>query len=290
MRQAIVALALVPLASALSTRAFPAARGASALQPAFARPRVHHAAIRSSSSSDPSGTDPSEDRVDSILRQFSDAEGVPKAEAALESEENLEDQPFSFTNELALLKEGKGETIEFLKEFIPTFGFFLAIRILIVEPRYIPSLSMYPTFDINDQLAVEKVSKWLHPPERRDVVVFDPPPLFWSLTDREPDGEAVIKRVVAVAGDTVEVKEGGKLYVNGVFQEEPFTNEVAQYTLPLLRVPPGNVFVLGDNRNHSFDSHYWGFLPTKNIIGTATVRYWPPNKIGAIEAPPAQVS
>ena len=68
-------------------------------------------------------------------------------------------------------------------------------------------------------------------------------------------------------------------------QEEPFTNERAQYSLNPMTVPAGNVFVLGDNRNHSFDSHYWGFLPTKNIIGTATLRYWPPNKIGSVQWP-----
>ena len=96
-----------------------------------------------------------------------------------------------------------------------------------------------------------------------------------------PDGEAVIKRVVAVAGDVVEVK-GGKLYVNGEMQADRYTNEPAEYELSPLRVPVGSVFVLGDNRNHSFDSHYWGFLPIKNIIGHATVRYWPPNRIGAV--------
>ena len=245
----------------------------------------------SSSSGGDGGDAPSEDRLDAILRKFGPAEGVedPDAPTAANDAEAEEEVPFSWANEMALIKEGKGETVEFIREFVPTFAFFLAIRILIVEPRYIPSLSMYPTFDINDQLAVEKVSKWLHPPERRDIVVFDPPQLFWTLTDREPDGEAVIKRVVAVAGDTVEVKEGGLLYVNGVLQEEPFTNEKAQYTLQPLKVPADCVFVLGDNRNHSFDSHYWGFLPTRNIIGKATLRYWPPNKIGPVTAPPADV-
>ena len=280
------------------------------------------------------GDDNKEGRVDQILRALSDAEmagaGPDRSSSSSSSEASDadDDAPWTFQGEIAALREGRGETYEFLKEFVPTFAFFLAIRIAIVEPRYIPSLSMYPTFDVNDQLAVEKVSKWLHPPARRDVVVFDPPPLFWDLTSRQPDGEAVIKRVVAIAGDTVEVRAGGVLYVNGERQEEPFTNEQADYVLDplkvthppapprskmahglrqagrrsrilpmcstnaptahayvrssLAQVPAGSVFVLGDNRNHSFDSHYWGFLPTKNIIGTATLRYWPPNKIGSV--------
>ena len=89
--------------------------------------------------------------------------------------------------------------------------------------------------------------------------------------------------MVGVAGDTVEVRNG-KLFLNGREMDEPYTNELAEYELtPPLTVPAGSVFVLGDNRNHSFDSHYWGFLPTENIIGKATVRYWPPNKIGAVD-------
>ena len=120
---------------------------------------------------------------------------------------------------------------------------------------------------------------------RRDVVVFDPPPLFWDLTQRKPDGEAVIKRVVGVAGDTVAVKDG-RLYLNGQLQDEPSTHELAEYPLDPLTVPAGTVFVLGDNRNHSFDSHYWGFLPIKNILGTATLRYWPPNKVGPVIGSP----
>ena len=78
------------------------------------------------------------------------------------------------------------------------------------------------------------------------------------------------------------MKSDGRLYVNGELQEEPFTNEAAEYTLSPLQVPAGSVFVLGDNRNHSFDSHYWGFLPVENIIGHAVFKYWPPNRVGEI--------
>ena len=74
----------------------------------------------------------------------------------------------------------------------------------------------------------------------------------------------------------------GRLIINGEVQNEPYTAELADYTLPPLRVPPGQVFVLGDNRNKSFDSHYWGFLPVKNVIGHAIFTYWPPNRIGAV--------
>jgi len=228
---------------------------------------------------DSSRTGANPERVDELLRKLSDAEGVP----APQEEAVDEGGPWTkqIAREWALLQDGQGEIAEFGREFLPTFAFFLAIRIVIVEPRFIPSLSMFPTFEINDQLAVEKVSKWLRSPTRGEVVVFDPPPLFWELNGRPADGEAVIKRVVAVAGDTVEVK-GGRVYLNGEQQQEPYTAELAQYTLLPLTVPPGSVFVLGDNRNHSFDSHYWGFLPIKNIIGHATVRYWPPNRIGAV--------
>jgi len=218
-------------------------------------------------------------RADELLQALQDAEmrGVQPKE---------EEEPNFFSaeglkKEFALLKKGEGETYEFIAEFVPTFAFFLAIRLLIVEPRYIPSLSMFPSFEINDQLAVEKVTKWYQPPARRDVVVFDPPASFWELSARKPDGEALIKRVVAVAGDEIEVR-GGRLLVNGEVQDEPYTAELADYTLPPLRVPPGQVFVLGDNRNKSFDSHYWGFLPVNNIIGRAIFTYWPPQRAGAV--------
>lgn len=110
-------------------------------------------------------------------------------------------------------------------------------------------------------------------------MVFNPSSTYTELTGNT---EALIKRVVGVAGDTVEVKDN-KVFVNGVEQDEPYTNENPDYNLPAETVPAGMLLVLGDNRNHSFDSHIWGFLPTENVIGRAVLKYWPPWRIGFVE-------
>lgn len=173
--------------------------------------------------------------------------------------------------------EGK----EDVQTYAVSLGIALLLRLIIIEPRYIPSLSMFPTFEVGDQLAVEKVTKRVRPFSRKEVVVFNPPEAFREYvgdTSRKAK-EALIKRIIAIEGDKVEVM-GGKLFVNGVKQEEPFTAEDAAYEFGPVIVPPGDVLVLGDNRNHSLDGHIWGFLPTENVIGRAVFVYWPPWRIG----------
>jgi len=174
--------------------------------------------------------------------------------------------------------EGK----EDVKTYTVSLSVALLLRLLIIEPRYIPSLSMYPTFEVGDQLAVEKVTKRIRPFNRNEVVVFNPPERFRELVGESSrkSKEALIKRIVAVEGDTVEVKMGGQLFVNGVQQDEPFTAEDAEYEFGPVIVPPGDVLVLGDNRNHSLDGHIWGFLPAENVIGRAVFVYWPPWRVG----------
>jgi len=166
-----------------------------------------------------------------------------------------------------------------IKTTSASFIFALLLRLFIIEPRFIPSMSMFPTFEVGDQLLVEKVSKVNRHYQRRDVVVFNPPKAYVDLTGNT---EALIKRVVGVAGDSIEVK-GKHLFINGVEQEEPFTNELPDYTIQKLTVPDGMVLVLGDNRNYSFDSHIWGFLPERNVIGRAVLKYWPPWRLGTVE-------
>ncbi|XP_027339522.1 chloroplast processing peptidase-like isoform X1 [Abrus precatorius] len=124
---------------------------------------------------------------------------------------------------------------------------------LFSELRYIPSSSMYPTLRVGDRILVEKLSGG-----NKDAVF--------------------IKRIVAKAGDTVEVQHGA-LYINGVAQEEDFIAGPPTYTMPLTHVPKGHVYVLGDNRNNSNDSHVWGPLPVKNIVGRYVMCYHRPTNI-----------
>jgi signal peptidase I len=148
----------------------------------------------------------------------------------------------------------------------------LVLRLWVAEPRFIPSNSMEPTLHIGDRLIVEKVSYHLHPPQPGDIVVFHPPEQLYPYGYSAQ--QAFIKRVVAVPGQTVTVT-GQRVYVDGVPQTEPYIQAPPAYEMVPVRVPPGGVFVLGDNRNDSNDSHVWGILPQANIVGRALIRFWP---------------
>jgi len=155
----------------------------------------------------------------------------------------------------------------------------LLIRLLIAEPRFIPSDSMVPTLAVGDRLVVEKVSYRLHPPQFGDIIVFDPPPQLQEYGFTKD--QAFIKRVIGLPGQTVKVT-GGKVYVNDRPLTEPYIAAPPDYTLPPVKVPPGQLFVMGDNRPNSNDSHVWGFLPQHNVIGRACFRFYPFDRISVV--------
>jgi len=103
-------------------------------------------------------------------------------------------------------------------------------------------------------------------PRRGDVVIFEYP------KDISRD---FIKRVIGLPGETVEIRQG-KVYINGQLMPEPFGPNPGSYSAPPVTVPAGEVYVMGDNRNNSSDSHIWGPLPINLIIGKALASYWPP--------------
>ncbi|MEL6502168.1 MAG: signal peptidase I [Cyanobacteria bacterium J06607_15] len=156
----------------------------------------------------------------------------------------------------------------------------LIIRIFIAEPRYIPSESMSPTLETGDRLVVEKVGYKFHPPEKGDIVVFQPPEML-RLIGNFDKSQAFIKRAIAKSGETVAVKDG-VVYVNNQPLEEDYIAAPPEYELIPVTVPEGQLFVMGDNRNNSNDSHIWGFLPTENVIGHAVFRFWPLGRIGTV--------
>lgn len=132
--------------------------------------------------------------------------------------------------------------------------------------------SMEPNFHDGQRLVVNKAVYIFGEPERGDVIIF-----------RAPNGrqEDFIKRVIAIPGDTVEVKNGA-VYVNGIKLDEPYIADLPNYTLEKQEVPEDSYFVLGDNRNHSNDSHHGWMVPRENIIGKAWLMTWPPNDWGVV--------
>ena len=160
----------------------------------------------------------------------------------------------------------------------------LLLRWIVVEPRWIPSGSMLPTLQLQDRILVEKIRPRLVEIQRGhlhrgDVVVFAPPK---ALIDAGYDGNtALIKRVVGLPGDQLAV-ESGQLFRNGQLVKEPWLGEEMDYVMETVTVPDRQLWVMGDNRNASLDSHLWGPLPETNVIGTAVWRYWPLQRFGPL--------
>ncbi|BAZ51095.1 signal peptidase I [Nostoc ellipsosporum NOK] len=177
----------------------------------------------------------------------------------------------------------------------------LGIRTFVAEARWIPSGSMEPTLHGTpnqwqaDKIIVDKLKYKFSEPQRGDIVVFSPT----KELQKENFNDAFIKRVIGLPGETVELKNG-KVYINKKpLQEDKYlgseqrtvidvctSGQQPPYLAKPETIPPNSYLVLGDNRNSSYDSRCWGFVPSNNIIGRAVVRFWPLNKIGPIDQSP----
>ena len=166
--------------------------------------------------------------------------------------------------------------------FLVLIAFALAqgIKAFLVQPFVIPTGSMIPTIALHNRVLAEKISYHLiRSPEYGDIVVFKNP-----MDD--PTVPILIKRVVAVGGQTVDLKDGS-VYVDGKKLNEPYTHGLPSepinpsITYPF-RVPNGDLWVMGDNRTNSGDSRYFGPVPVSDVVGHAFWTYWPPAAFGAL--------
>ena len=204
-------------------------------------------------------------------------------------------------------KSKAGGLIELVVIVVLALGLALAIQAWIVKPYQIPSGSMEPTLDVGQRVLVNRFIYHFHEPKAGDIVVFHPPEGAESASEcgvlvkkmqpletGEPcpkptpgeSSQTFIKRIVAVGGDTLSVKEGHPV-VNGVEKkDEPYTDpcgNVSVCNMPhTITIPKGYFFMMGDNRGESDDSRYWGPVPKSWIIGEAFATYWPPDRIGTL--------
>lgn len=163
-------------------------------------------------------------------------------------------------------------------DFIVIFGGAILMAYLLqaylVKPFQIPSESMMPTIDPGDRILVNRLAYRYGSVQRGDIIVFKAP------TDPSVD---YVKRIVAVAGDTIEVRRG-QVILNGETQVEPYITAEQKTSFAAQKVPEGAVFVMGDNRGDSQDSRFWPvpWLNVDSILGKAFLTYWPPNRVGGV--------
>lgn len=181
-------------------------------------------------------------------------------------------------------RSGKIGTIfnEWVKPILLAFVLAFILKATVVQSHMVPTGSMIPTIMPGDRLLANRFIYFFHDPLPGDIVTFTPPEIIPGKKSNFL-GQTIpfIKRVIAIEGDIVEV-HNGRVYRNDIPLNEPYINQPPCYNLPATRVPEGKLFVLGDNRCNSLDSHIWGFLSRNDVKAKAILCYWPPNRIGIL--------
>lgn len=152
----------------------------------------------------------------------------------------------------------------------------VVIRQFLLQAFYIPSGSMEHTLEIRDRVLVNKLSYRLHKVNRGDILVFERP------ADDGSGSKDLIKRVVALPGETVEGRDGA-VFINGQRLNEPYLGRgVTSGSFPAQRVPPAHVWMMGDNRSNSRDSRVIGAIPESKVVGRAFIRVFPIKSISLL--------
>jgi signal peptidase I len=170
----------------------------------------------------------------------------------------------------------------------------VVIKTFLVQPFWIPSESMLPTIEVNDRVMVNKLAYTWGEPQRGDVVVFRDPreeeeeesipeavirSVLEAVGIRTRGRDDLIKRVVGLPGETVEVRDN-RVVIDGTPLDEPYLEEVFMPDEPQITVGDDQVFVMGDNRNASFDSRRFGPIALEDVVGEAFVTIWPISHFG----------
>ena len=163
--------------------------------------------------------------------------------------------------------------IDIVETLILSIVLFAAINGVSARIR-VDGASMEPTLQSGEFVIVNKLAYWFGDPTIGDVIVFHFP--------RDPDQE-YIKRIIGLPGDQVEIKDGS-VFVNGQTLSEDYIAASPVYEV-VTEVPADSLFVLGDHRTNSSDSHNWGPVPLDYVIGKATFIYWPPTEWGVLDQP-----
>lgn len=166
----------------------------------------------------------------------------------------------------------KGLLHEVLETVLPALIIVLVVNVFLAQATRVEGQSMEPNLHDNQRLIIEKVSYYIHPPQRGDIVVL-------RLPHRQSD--PLIKRVIGLPGDVIEIRDG-KVFINGQALDEPYLDQNTYQGMPPKVVPDDELFVLGDNRGFSNDSRAFGFVPFSDVVGRAWFRYWPPAEIGLV--------
>jgi len=177
-------------------------------------------------------------------------------------------------------KSGSSVARELLETAVLTIAIFLIVRVALQNFK-VEGESMEPNLHNGEYILVNKVDYLLHSPQRGDIIVFR------AVPANQPDRD-FIKRIVGLPGDTVAI-HNETVYINGHQLPESYIDRFhrPEYAFPSERVPLGDYFVLGDNRNNSYDSSKWPstWLPRSDIIGKAWVSYWPPSSVSVFQSP-----